>query len=240
MKTNNSQKQKIVSKENWLAARKAHLSNEKEFTRMRDRLSRERRELPWMKVEKEYAFHGPDGVLELQDLFEGKSQLIVYHFMFGPDWKEGCPICSLWADNFDGINIHLNHRDINLVAVSRAPYNKPQAYKDRMGWSFRWFSSLGSDFNFDYHVSFEEDDIKGGKKYYNFGLSNFPGVETPGISVFYKDEEGEIFHTYSCYSRGLVMLNGAYHFMDLTPKGRDEDHLKFNMQWLRRHDKYGN
>ncbi len=229
---------KAVSREEWLVARKEHLAREKEFTRLRDQLSQARRELPWVLVEKEYWFEGPQGKESLANLFEGQSQLIVYHFMYGPDWSEGCPSCSFWADNFNGIVIHLNHRDINLVAVSRAPWKKLQAYKERMGWSFKWVSSLGSDFNVDYHVSFTPDEMQQGKVFYNYRIGKFPSDEAPGISVFYKNERGELFHTYSCYARGLDMLNGAYHYMDLVPKGRDEDNLPYSMAWLRRHDSY--
>ncbi len=232
------QNQKVVSKEDWLVARREHLAKEKEFTRLRDQLSQERRELPWVKVEKEYSFDGPNGKKSLLDLFDGRSQLIVYHFMYGPDWEEGCPSCSFWADNFNGIVVHLNHRDINLVAVSRAPLDKLEAYKRRMGWSFQWVSSFGNDFNRDYHVSFTPDEIQKGEMYYNFRVGKFPSSEAPGISVFYKNEQGEVFHTYSCYARGLDMLNGAYHYMDLAPKGRDEDALPYSMAWLRRHDRY--
>ena len=232
------EKHKIVSREKWLAARKEHLKNEKEFTRLRDQLSKERRQLPWVKVEKEYVFDGPNGKESFADLFEGKSQLIVYHFMYGPDWDEGCPSCSFWADNYNGIVIHLNHRDINLVAVSRAPLDKLEAYKKRMGWSFKWVSSYGNDFNRDYHVSFTPEEMEKGEMFYNFGITSFPSEEGPGISVFYKNEKGEIFHTYSCYQRGLDMLNGAYHLMDLAPKGRDEDDLPYTMAWVERHDQY--
>ncbi|MDH3442907.1 MAG: DUF899 domain-containing protein [Deltaproteobacteria bacterium] len=229
---------KIVSKEEWLVARKEHLAKEKEFTRLRDQLSQERREIPWVKVEKEYFFDGPNGKESLSKLFAGRSQLIVYHFMYGPDWEEGCPSCSFWADNFNGIVIHLNHRDVNLVAVSKAPLDKLEAYKKRMGWSFKWVSSFGSDFNRDYHVSFTPDEMQKAKMFYNFRVGKFPSDEAPGISVFYKNEQGEVFHTYSCYARGLDMLNGAYHYMDLVPKGRDEGALPYSMAWLRRHDQY--
>ena len=206
---------------------------------MRDQLSRERRELPWVKVDKKYLFDGPDGKQFLGDLFDGRSQLIIYHFMFGPNWEEGCPSCSFWADNFNGIGIHLNHRDITLVAVSRAPFKKLQAYKKRMGWHFKWFSSFESDFNRDYHLSFTPEEMEKGEMYYNYGITNFPVEEAMGISVFYKNRQGALFHTYSCYARGLDMLNVAYHYMDLTPKGRDEKKLPFNMAWLQRHDQYG-
>jgi len=232
------QNYKVVSKDKWLAARREHLAKEKEFTRLRDQLSQERRELPWVKVEKEYLFDGPNGKETLPDLFDGRSQLIVYHFMYGPDWAEGCPSCSFWADNFNGIVIHLNHRDINLVAVSRARRDQLEAYQKRMGWSFKWVSSFGSDFNRDYHVSFTPEEMKKGEMYYNYRTGKFPSEEAPGISVFYKNEQGDVFHTYSCYARGLDMLNGAYHFMDLAPKGRDEVDLPYSMAWLRHHDKY--
>lgn len=231
-------KHKVVSKEEWLTARKEYLAKEKEFTRLRDQLSKERRELPWVKVEKAYVFDSPGGKESLSDLFEGKSQLVVYHFMYGPDWEEGCPSCSFWADNFNGIVIHLNHRDINLVAVSRAPLEKLEAYRKRMGWSFKWVSSYGSDFNWDYNVSFTPEEMEKEKMYYNYRMMSFPSDEGPGISVFYKNDKGEIFHTYSCYQRGLDMLNGAYHYMDLAPKGRDEDELPYTMAWLRRRDQY--
>ena len=191
---------KVVSKEEWLTARKEHLANEKEFTRLRDQLSRERRELPWVKVDKEYAFEGPNGSESLSDLFDGCSQLVIYHFMYGPDWEEGCPSCSFWADNFNGIDIHLRHRDISLVAVSRAKLDTLDAYRDRMGWSFKWVSSYGSDFNYDYQVSFTADEIEKGEMYYNYAVTKFPADEAPAISVFYKDGDGDIFHTYSCYA----------------------------------------
>ncbi|MEW5976669.1 MAG: thioredoxin family protein [Acidobacteriota bacterium] len=232
------QEHRVVSKEEWLMARKEHLAKEKEFTRLRDQLSAERRQLPWVRVEKEYLFHTPDGNESLRDLFEGQSQLIVYHFMYGPEWTEGCPSCSFWADNFNGIVIHLKHRDISLVAVSRAPLDKLEAYKRRMGWSFKWVSSLGSDFNRDFHVTFTADEMNKGEMFYNFRVGRFPREEAPGISVFYRDRQGDVFHTYSCYARGLDMLNGAYHYMDLVPKGRDEDELPYSMAWLRRHDQY--
>jgi predicted dithiol-disulfide oxidoreductase (DUF899 family) len=231
--------QRIVSREEWLSARTAYLAKEKEFTRLRDQLSQERRELPWVKVDKEYQFDGPNGKETLSDLFEGRSQLIINHFMFGPDWEEGCPSCSFWADNFNNIVVHLNHRDITLIAVSRAQLDKLEAYKKRMGWSFKWVSSFGNDFNRDYHVSFTPDEMKKDEVYYNYGITNFWSDELPGTSVFYRNEDGDVFHTYSCYSRGLDMLNVAYHYMDLVPKGRDEDNLPSPMAWLRRHDSYG-
>ncbi len=228
----------VVSREDWLIARKEHLEKEKEFTRQRDELSHARRALPWVEVEKEYLFGGPNGKETLVDLFEGRSQLIIYHFMYGPDWEEGCPSCSFWADNFNGIVQHLHHRDITLVAVSRAQLDTLEAYKKRLGWGFKWVSSYGSDFNRDYHVSFTPEEMEKGEMFYNFSTGEFPSEEAAGISVFYKNQEGEVFHTYSCYARGLDMLNGAYHYMDLVPRGRDEDALPYTMAWLRRNDQY--
>ncbi|MCZ6879311.1 MAG: thioredoxin family protein, partial [Acidobacteria bacterium] len=229
---------KIVSRDDWLAARMEHLAQEKELTRLRDQLSQDRRELPWVQVDKEYLFDGPNGKETLSELFEGRSQLIIYHFMYGPDWAEGCPSCSFWADNFNDSVVHLHHRDITLLAVSRAELDSLEAYKKRMGWSFKWVSSFENDFNRDYHVSFTSDEMKNGEMNYNFRITQFPSEEAPGISVFYRDEEGNVFHTYSCYARGLDMLNVAYHYMDLVPKGRDESNLPYSMAWLRRHDSY--
>ena len=229
---------KVVTSDEWLAARKEYLQKEKEFTRLRDQLSQQRRELPWVKVDKEYLFDGPDGKESLADLFDGCSQLIVYHFMYGPDWDEGCLSCSFWADNFNGVDIHLNHRDINLIAVSRAKLDTLNAYKKRMGWGFKWVSSFGSDFNHDYQVSFTPEEMEQGEMLYNYDMTKFPSEEAPGISVFYMNQQGEVFHTYSCYARGLDMLNGAYHYMDLAPKGRDEDDLPYTMAWLHRRDQY--
>jgi predicted dithiol-disulfide oxidoreductase (DUF899 family) len=229
---------RIVSRADWLAARTEHLAREKEFTRLRDELSRARRELPWVKIDKEYVFDTPAGRKTLAELFEGRSQLIVYHFMFSPDWSEGCPSCSFWADNFAGVIVHLNHRDVTMIAVSRAPLAKLLVYRERMGWNFEWVSSLGSDFNRDFGVTFTPEEIEKGETFYNYRMSKSRMEELPGISVFYRSENGEVFHTYSCYARGLDMLNGAYHYLDLVPKGRDEDGLPYSMAWLRRHDKY--
>ncbi len=229
---------KVVSRDEWLAARKEHLSKEKEFTRLRDRLSAERRDLPWVKVEKNYVFDGPKGKETLSGLFGGRSQLIVYHFMFGAEWEEGCKSCSFLADHIDGGVVHLAHRDVTFVIVSRAPLPKIEAFKKRMGWRFTWVSSYGNDFNRDYHVSFTKDEMGKGKVYYNYGMQEFPSEEGPGISVFYKDGTGNIFHTYSSYGRGLDMLVGTYNYLDLVPKGRDEDGLDFTMAWVRHHDKY--
>src|SRR5512136_313070 len=227
----------VVSREQWLAARTAFLAKEKEFTRLRDELNRQRRDLPWVKVEKPYLFDGPNGKEALADLFEGRSQLVVYHFMFSPEWDEGCKHCSFWADHYDPTRIHLNHRDVTLVVVSRAPLAKIKAFKKRMGWGFKWVSSLHNDFNFDFHVSFTPEDIKSGEAFYNYSKAGPGMTEREGSSVFYKDERGVVFHTYSCHARGIEMLNGTYHFLDLVPKGRDED--PGNPQaWVQYHDKY--
>jgi len=228
---------KVVSHDEWVAARKKHLAKEKEFTRLRDQLSRERRELPWELVEKDYTFEGESGKVSLHDVFGGRSQLVVYHAMFNPETADAaCYACSWWMDNFNGITVHLNHRDITMVAVSRAPYPAITAYKKRMGWSFPWFSSAGSDFNFDHHVSFTPDELNAGKVEYNYRLTPWSGSEAPGISVFLKDGD-KIYHTYSTYERGLDMLNVAYHYMDLVPKGRDEGEGGLDT-WLRRRDEY--
>lgn len=227
----------VVSREEWIEARRQLLAREKKFTRLRDELNRERRELPWVRVEKEYVFEGPDGPETLARLFDGRSQLIVYHFMFGPDWDAGCKSCSFWADNFNGIIAHLNQRDVTFVAVSRSPLARLQAFRERMGWSFKWVSSLGNDFNRDYHVSFPEA-VNLDSVYYNYEMQSFPSEEAPGISVFYRDDKGDVFHTYSCYARGLDMLNTAYHYLDLVPRGRDEAHLAYPMAWVRLRDEY--
>jgi predicted dithiol-disulfide oxidoreductase (DUF899 family) len=227
---------KIVPADQWLAARKSLLAKEKELTRLRDDLSRQRRELPWVKVEKRYVFDGPDGQETLSDLFAGRSQLIVDHFMFGADWQEGCPSCSFWADTYDGLVVHLEQRDASFVVVSTAPLEKLQAYRQRMGWRFKWVSSFNNDFNRDYHVTFTPEEQK--TAVYNYRTGGFGASEAPGISIFAKDAAGDLFHTYSCYARGLDPLNGAYQLIDLLPKGRDEDGLAHPMAWVRRHDKY--
>jgi predicted dithiol-disulfide oxidoreductase (DUF899 family) len=236
--TNKRENSKVTSPAQWLAARKALLTKEKEFTRLRDEVSRQRRELPWERVEKKYVFDGPNGEETLGDLFDGRSQLIVYHFMLGPDWVEGCQSCSLLADHFDGSVPHLNARDVTLVVVSRAPLAQIESFKKRMGWNFKWVSSYGTDFNYDYHVSFTKEEKAKGDVNYNYTMQNFPPDEAPGASVFYKDETGEVFHTYSTYGRGLDILIGAYNFLDMAPKGRDEEGLAFSMGWVRHHDKY--
>jgi predicted dithiol-disulfide oxidoreductase (DUF899 family) len=229
---------KTATHEEWVAARKAFLAKEKEFTRLRDELSRQRRELPWEKVEKNYTFDGLEGKQTLADLFAGRSQLIIYHFMFGPGWSEGCPSCSYLADHFDGAAIHLAHRDVTLAVISRAPIAEIEAFKKRMGWRFPWVSSFNSDFNYDYHVSFPAEARAAGKVEYNYEQSDFPSDEGPGLSAFYKDPAGEIFHTYSSYARGLDILVGTYNFLDMAPKGRDEGGLAHSMAWVRHHDKY--
>jgi predicted dithiol-disulfide oxidoreductase (DUF899 family) len=228
---------RVVSEGEWLVARKDLLTREKELTRLRDEVSRHRRELPWVKVDKEYLFEGPDGKETLADLFDGRSQLIVYHFMFGPRWEEGCKSCSYLADHFDGANWHLPHRDVTLAVISRAPLSELEPYKKRMDWRFKWLSSHGNDFNFDYHVSATDDEKAKKKMFYNYQTDELLSDEMPGLSVFYKDEDGQIFHTYSTYARGLDMLVGTYNFLDLVPKGRDEN-PDSTMDWVRRHDNY--
>jgi predicted dithiol-disulfide oxidoreductase (DUF899 family) len=230
---------KVVSHDEWIAARKAYLTEEKAFSRARDALARKRRELPWEKVDKNYVFDTAAGKQSLAELFGGKSQLIVYHFMLGPGWEAGCPSCSYLADHFDGAVIHLAQRDVSFVVVSRAPFAEIQAFQRRMGWRFKWVSSFGGDFNQDYQVSFTPQEKAGGKVFYNYEfIESFPSEERPGASVFYKNAAGEIFHTYSTYGRGLDILIGTYHFLDLAPKGRDEDGLAWSMAWVRHHDRY--
>jgi predicted dithiol-disulfide oxidoreductase (DUF899 family) len=236
---------KVVRHDEWVAARKKHLAKEKEFTRLRDQLSKERRELPWELVEKAYTFEGEKGRQTLSEVFEGRSQLVIYHAMFNPEtvgphtpWTTDAPcyVCSFWMDNFNGITVHLNHRGITMAAVSLAPSVKLAAYKRRMGWTFPWYSSVGSDFNFDYRVSFTPDELQREQVDYNYRVNPWAISEAPGISVFLKDGE-RIYHTYSTYARGLDMLNVAYHYMDLVPKGRDEGD-DGAATWVRRRDEY--
>jgi predicted dithiol-disulfide oxidoreductase (DUF899 family) len=230
---------KVVSHDEWIATRKAYLAEEKAFSRARDALSRKRRELPWEKVEKNYVFDTPQGKQSLADLFGGKTQLIVYHFMLGPGWEAGCPSCSFLADHFDGAVVHLAQRDVSFIVVSRAPLSEIETFKRRMGWRFKWASSFGSDFNSDYQVSFTPEEKASGKVFYNYEfIGSFPSEERPGASVFYKNAAGEVFHTYSTYGRGLDILIGTYHFLDLAPKGRDEEGLAWSMAWVRHHDRY--
>jgi predicted dithiol-disulfide oxidoreductase (DUF899 family) len=231
-------KRRVVSREEWLAARRALLVKEKELTRRRDAVARERRELPWVRVGAEYSFDGPQGKESLADLFAGRSQLLVYHFMYPPSWEAGCRSCSFWADGYAGSIEHLAHRDVTMVVVSRAPIEKIEAFRRRMGWSFKWVSSSGSSFNRDFGVSFTPEEIASGRPIYNFGTAAFGVEEAPGVSVFAKNDAGEIFHTYSCFSRGLDALNPAYQHLDLVPKGRDEDSLPYPMAWVRHHDAY--
>ena len=231
---------KVVSSAEWLAARKQLLAKEKEFTRLRDELSAQRREMPWEKVEKNYVFEGANGTEKLVDLFDGRSQLIIYHFMFGPGWKEGCPSCSFLADSFDGAAIHLAQRDTTFLVVSRATLPEIDAFKKRMGWKFKWVSSNGSDFNYDYQVSTGNGEKAGSSVYYNYTLTEFPSDERPGLSVFFK-RGGEVFHTYSTYARGLDILLPTYNLLDMTAKGRDEAEMKPHaMAWVRHHDRYSN
>jgi len=232
------QPHKIVSQDEWLVARTSLLAAEKKFTAARDALSQERRALPWVKVSKNYVFEGPNGRQTLADLFGGRSQLVIYHFMLGPDWEQGCPSCSYLADHFDGATVHLAHRDVTFLVVSRAPYPQIAKFQKRMGWKFKWVSSFGGDFNFDYQVSFKPEDKTDGEVTYNYTSQRFPSDEAPGLSVFFKNDKGEVFHTYSAYARGLDILVGAYNVLDMVPKGRDEDGLAHTMSWVRHHDRY--
>jgi len=232
-------KHPVVSSKEWIKARKKLLKKEKKFSKLRDELTRQRQELPWERVKKEYTFEGPDGKETLADLFDGRSQLIVYHFMFDPEWDEGCKSCSLIADLYNPSIIHLKHRDVTMVTLSRAPLEKLQAFKKRMGWSFKWVSSLESDFNWDYQVSFTPEQMAEGKMYYNYKKGKtFPVAEAPGISTFHKNEKGEVFHTYSSFARGLETFMGVYQLLDIVPKGRDEGSLSYGMEWVRHHDRY--
>lgn len=240
MSTKQVEHPKIVSRAEWIAARKELLKKEKDLTRQKDALAAMRRELPWVKVEKDYVFDAPGGKKKLSELFAGKSQLFVYHFMFGPEWKEGCPSCSFNMDHVDGALPHLAQRDVTFLAVSRAPIAKIEEFKKRMGWRFNWVSSNQNDFNYDYHVSFTKEEMAKGKVDYNYEMAEFPSEEAPGLSIFYKDKDGAIFHTYSSYGRGSETMVGTYHYLDLVPKGRDEDGLPFTMAWLRHHDRYDN
>ena len=230
---------RIVSRDEWLAARKAHLTKEKELTRLRDQLSAERRELPWVKVEKQYIFDSPKGKETLADLFDGRSQLIIKHFMLGPGWKEGCVGCSFEVDHIEGALVHLEHHDVSYVVVSRAPLPEIEAFKKRMGWRFKWVSSYDSDFNYDFHVSFKAEEIEKGEAYYNYEMRRVGIEELSGRSVFYKDENGDVFHTYSSYGRGGDLMLGTYNILDLMPKGRNETGPNHNLtDWVRHHDRY--
>jgi predicted dithiol-disulfide oxidoreductase (DUF899 family) len=228
----------VVSKDRWLAERKALLAREKELTRLRDQVARERRALPWVRIEKDYVFDTPEGRRKLAELFEGRRQLLVQHFMLGPGWEQGCPSCSFMADHTGGMNVHLAHRDVTFVAISRAPLAEIERFRRRMGWQFKWVSSNANDFNFDFGVSFTPEEKARNEVTYNYGRQPFESEELPGISVFYKDDAGELFHTYSTYRRGVEVMMGAYNLMDLTPQGRDEDNLSYGMEWVRHHDRY--
>jgi len=228
---------KIVSQPEWLAARKKLLAKEKELTHLRDALAAERRALPWVRVEQNYVFDTPAGKKTMAELFDGRSQLAVYHFMFGPEWKEGCPSCSMAADGFDGVHPHLIQRDVTFTAISQGSLDQIQAFKKRMGWRFPWASSQGNTFNHDFQVSFTKEELASGEVY-NFGTMKFGSEEAPGFSMFAKDSSGNVFHTYSTYGRGLDELLGVYYFLDRSAKGRDEDALSFPMAWVRHHDRY--
>ena len=228
----------VVSRDRWLAERKLLLAREKEITRLRDELARERRALPWVRIQKDYAFDTPEGRRTLAELFEGRRQLLVQHFMLGPGWAEGCPSCSYMADHLDGMQVHLMQRDVTLRVVSRAPLAEIERFRARMGWRFQWVSSHGSDFNRDFGVSFTQEEIASGKVRYNYLTQAFPAEEAPGISVFYKDDADQVFHTYSTYGRGVEVMMGTYDLLDLTPKGRDEHNPGHTMDWVRHHDRY--
>jgi predicted dithiol-disulfide oxidoreductase (DUF899 family) len=228
---------KVVSPKEWLAARKQLLIKEKKFSKARDEMARQRRALPWVKIEKEYIFDGPNGKESLADLFEGKSQLLIYHFMFGPGWGDGCPHCSFWADHYDSVNYHIGQRDTAFVVVSRAPLKEIKPFKKRMGWKFKWLSSFSSDFNFDFNVSFTPAQLKSGTAIYNYAPLKFEIDEREGASAFYRDKNGVVYHTYSTYERGIDLMNTTYNFLDLTAKGRDEN-PEASQDWVRYHDKY--
>jgi predicted dithiol-disulfide oxidoreductase (DUF899 family) len=227
----------VVSRDQWIAERKKLLAREKELTRLRDQVARERRELPWVRIDKDDVFDTPEGRRTLAELFEGRHQLVVQHFMFGPGWEQGCPSCSYMADHADGMNVHLAHRDVTFVAISRAPLADIERFRRRMGWRFKWVSSFRSDFNHDFHVSFTEEQAKG-QVYYNYGMQSFECEELPGVTVFYRDDAGDVFHTYSTYRRGVEVMMGTYNLLDLTPKGRDERDVPHKMEWVRHHDRY--
>jgi predicted dithiol-disulfide oxidoreductase (DUF899 family) len=228
----------VVPGDLWVAERKALLAREKELVHLRDEIARARRALPWERVAKDYIFDAPGGRRSLADLFAGRRQLLVQHFMFGPGWEQGCPSCSYMADHTDGMTVHLAHRDVSFVAVSRAPLADIERFKARMGWKFRWVSSAANDFNKDFHVSFGPEDRVEGAVYYNYAMTRFPNTEAPGISVFCKDDAGEVFHTYSTFGRGVEVMMGTYNMLDLVPKGRDERDVPNKMEWVRHHDRY--
>jgi predicted dithiol-disulfide oxidoreductase (DUF899 family) len=228
---------KVVSQKQWITARKKLLLKEKKFSKLRDELNLQRRKLPWVKIDKEYVFDGATGKVPLADLFGGKSQLIIYHFMFGPGWKEGCPHCSFWADHYDSVNFHLGQRDTAFAVVSRTSWKEIEPFKKRMGWKFNWVSSCKTDFNFDFNVSFTPEQLKNGKAIYNFAPLDMEIDEREGVSAFYRDRNGEIYRTYSSYARGIDLMNTTYNFLDMTAKGRDEN-PDSTQDWVRFHDQY--
>lgn len=228
----------VVSGEQWIAERRKLLAREKELTHLRDEIACERRALPWERIEKNYVFDAPEGRRSLANLFEGRRQLLVQHFMLGPGWEQGCPSCSFMADHSDGMNVHLAHRDVTLVAVSRAPLDQIERFRQRMGWKFKWVSSFGTAFNYDFHVSFTPEDVAKGEVNYNFEAWSSPYEELPGISAFYKNDAGDVFHTYSTYGRGVEVMMGTYAMLDLMPKGRDGRDVAHKMEWVRHHDRY--
>jgi predicted dithiol-disulfide oxidoreductase (DUF899 family) len=232
-----NENRKVVSQKVWLSTRRKFLVKEKNFSKLRDALARQRRNLPWVKIEKEYVFDGPTGKVTLAEVFGGKSQLIIYHFMFGPDWGDGCPHCSFWADHFDSVNFHIGQRDTVFAVVSRAPWKEIEPFKQRMGWQFKWLSSFNTDFNFDFNVSFTPEQRKSGKAIYNYAPLKMDIDEREGVSAFYRDKNGGIYHTYSSYERGIDLMNTTYNFLDLTAKGRDEN-PEHSQDWVRYHDKY--
>jgi predicted dithiol-disulfide oxidoreductase (DUF899 family) len=229
---------RVVSREDWVAERTSLLAHEKELTRLRDQIARERRALPWVRIEKNYVFDTPEGQRTLAQLFDGRRQLVIQHFMFGPGWEQGCPSCSYMADHNDGMDVHLAHRDVTLLAVSRAPLAEIERFRQRMGWKFRWVSSHDSDFNYDFGVSFTPEEVAKGEINYNFGRRSFAGQELPGVSVFFKVDANDVFHTYSTYGRGVEVMMGTYNMLDLVPKGRDEKDVGHKMEWVRHHDRY--
>jgi predicted dithiol-disulfide oxidoreductase (DUF899 family) len=227
----------VVSREEWLASRKQLLHKEKELTHRREELAAKRRQLPWVEIEKDYQFDSTAGKVSLGDLFDGRHQLLVYHFMFAPEWSQGCKSCSLLADHYDPAIIHLNHRDTTMITVSRAPLAKIQAFRERMGWKFNWVSTIGDEFGRDFGVLFREQELNSGLNIYNYEREPYPISDLPGLSVFYRDDSGRVFHTYSTYARGLDIFINAYNFLDVTPKGRDEENIEI-MSWVRHHDRY--
>jgi predicted dithiol-disulfide oxidoreductase (DUF899 family) len=238
MKTKTDDQPAVVSPAQWLAARRELLREEKALTRERDRLAEKRRALPWVKMEKTYTFDSASGPVSLADLFGDRSQLVVQHFMLGPGWEEGCKSCSFMTDHFNAAAVHLPARDVSFAAISRASLAEILAFKERMGWNVTWVSAQGTDFNFDFHVSFRPGDFASGSVCYNYDQQSFPHDEAPGVSVFARDHAGTVYHTYSTFGRGVEFIMGTYAILDLVPKGRDEENLEYGMAWLRHHDRY--